>query len=491
MFDDYVSANTTPLYANKLGSTKVSNLLWGDGVRYVNDLGGGSRMQVTARGGRRGWVERNHLNGQSLLEMYFAAAGSGDGILIKTPMFRHIMIDGGFPRSYQDAGQSFADFVDWKFYKDYGQNTIELDVMLASDCNAKHYGGLWDLLNVAKKAELDAASVSVDHFCHAGLSWWKGSNGKTLGKLATSGGNRYWVELLGDRNHAQSVVGHAAGRRLHGWWHDFVAAVLQTNDRLGHPTRVERLSFQHGKGSRFVPGFAEDSVDGTTVRVLGPVEYNLDDTPGIKFLGSGDAISANGVSLVLRIDYGSARILLVGDLDKRSQRALMEGHVGQWLEFQCDVARVCQHDSQDISYRFFRAMRPGATILASTGDFRSDTIVASATYGQLQLDEAADELITPLVYSLQTVYDVNLGSPKKLEIRDSAGNVLDTFSGAALNRARLEVTGPTPSVRLGHARVVTGQNFGMVSVRTDGDRILCATLNESGTWNVNTFRARF
>ena len=142
--------------------------------------GSGSRRRVTARGGRQGYAsQRGHLGGKSLLEFYFIDVGQGDGILIKTPSFRHVMMDGGFPRSVQDnreerRGTSF----DWKFVKDYGKTNIELDAMLASHCDADHYGGLRDLLDVAQKDELDATGVSVEALFHAGLfmveeGWWR------------------------------------------------------------------------------------------------------------------------------------------------------------------------------------------------------------------------------------------------------------------------------------------------------------------------------
>ncbi len=40
--------------------------------------------------------------------------------------------------------------------------------------------------------------------------------------------------------------------------------------------------------------------------------------------------------------------------------------------------------------------------------------------------------------------------------------------------------------------VVSGVVYGLVNVRTDGETILCATMNEGNrSWNVKTFRARF
>jgi hypothetical protein len=46
--------------------------------------------------------------------------------------------------------------------------------------------------------------------------------------------------------------------------------------------------------------------------------------------------------------------------------------------------------------------------------------------------------------------------------------------------------------RLKDLYVVGGIIYGLVNVRTDGSKILCATMNEkNGTWDVKTFESRF
>jgi hypothetical protein len=40
--------------------------------------------------------------------------------------------------------------------------------------------------------------------------------------------------------------------------------------------------------------------------------------------------------------------------------------------------------------------------------------------------------------------------------------------------------------------VVGGVRYGLVNVRTDGNKILCATMNEKkNTWDIKTFFSRF
>lgn len=492
MFDDYIGKDSTPLYQSSSGSSKVCHLLWGDGVRHDGAAGSGSRRKVKARGGRTGWVTKSALGGQSLLEYYFIDVGQGDGILIKTPDFRHVMIDGGFPRSVQDTGKNGADFVDWKFVKDYGMSRIELDALIASHCDGDHYGGLWDLLGVDDEEELDADEVRVDAFYHAGLSWWKGSS-KHLGAHTTHQGEDFWTQLLDDRGHALSVTDGGSGPQLHGWWRDFVETVLTTKKRTGAPTPFQRLSDRSG----FVPGFEEGGA-GPSIKVLGPVEFDIGGGPALRKFSGGDSKNTNGVSLLLRVDYGRSRVLLTGDLNKVSQHALLDDYAGRRVEFLCDVAKACHHGAEDVSYRFLQAMRPAATIISS-GDNeghdhpRPSIIAASATTGHLELDDDGDDLLTPLVYSTELGRSVDLGFPDKLELRDPSWAVTDTISGVALDRARLHLNKTDrDSVGLGGAMVVGGLIYGLVNVRTDGHKILCATLDEKDNdWRIKTFDSRF
>jgi hypothetical protein len=77
------------------------------------------------------------------------------------------------------------------------------------------------------------------------------------------------------------------------------------------------------------------------------------------------------------------------------------------------------------------------------------------------------------------------------------GNTLDT---AALARSTINYVtrkpgslSPTKGSRsLETTYVVAGLVYGLVNVRTDGDTILCATMNEGdASWSIRTFKSRF
>ncbi|EMI24621.1 ComEC/Rec2 family competence protein [Rhodopirellula europaea] len=493
MFDDYVSVDSTPLYKSSSGSSKFIHLLWGDGVRFVGGSTTNGRRKVKTRGGITGWATVSSLGGESLLEFYFIDVGQGDGVLIKTPDFRHIMIDGGYPRNRQDTGKNAADFVDWKFFKDYGKSKIELDTMLVSHCDADHYGGLWNLLDVSMIDELDASGVTVESFFHAGLSWWEGTSDRTLGPSKSVGGEKFWTRLLGNRTDAGRATSGASGSpQLAGWWHDFIKVAHQTKKKNGRPTEINRLSHT----DEYVPGYEPDSSGAPSIKVLGPVEFDVDGGPALRKFGGGESQNTNGVSLLLRVDYGRSRVMLTGDLNKASQRKLLDDYVGERLEFRCDVAKGCHHGSDDISYEFLQAMNPAATVISS-GDNeghdhpRPSLIAASATTGHLEIRD--DELITPLVYCTELGRSVDLGFPEKLNERDASGAVVNTLSGVSLDRSSLEITkAKKKEVVFEEAMVVGGLIYGLVNVRTDGEKILCATLDESSSdWRIKTFDSRF
>lgn len=497
----YVAAETSPLYLSASGSKFIVELLWGDRVTTLSSSG--SRTKVRARG-KTGYVKTADLGDQSLLELYFIDVGQGDGVLIRTPDNRHIMIDGGYKRASQPSGKNAADFVDWKFVKDYGTKTIHLDAMIASHNDADHYGGLWDLLDLEREAqldatgdgELDAEAVVVDAFYHAGVGWWINSDdgSRWLGPASADG--KFLTQLMGNRASVVAALKEEAEPKLQGEWAKFLSSVTKTKTSSGTATPIERLSHV----DRFLPGF-DGSDNGVTIRVLAPVEFELDRKPALRRYGAHPGKNTNGNSLLLRLDYGRSRILLTGDLNTQSQQALLADYTGERMEFLCDVAKACHHGSDDVSYEFLSAMQPAVTVISS-GDAeghdhpRPGIIAASATTGYLQID--GDALVSPLVYSTELSRSINLGKPISTKVT-GPDKAID-FVGDAQNdiEVTLAVTkagdlNPTQVTKLlGDSYVVAGLIYGLVNVRTDGEKILCATLNEkSNKWQTKVLYSRF
>jgi beta-lactamase superfamily II metal-dependent hydrolase len=479
----YVSRDTTTLYQEADPSKVLIELLWGDTVFIEDEEVVDGKQKVRARA-CTGWVKAADLMDEPLLELYFIDVGQGDSVLIVTPDRQHILLDGGYPRVNQNHGKSGADFVDWKFKRDYGKDVIDLDMMIASHNDADHYGGLWDLLNPAHKDKLDIKETRVRKFRHAGVSWWKNDTVKrSLGRK--EGG--FLVDIIDDKASVERALkmDAARGYQLQGEWAEFMQCVVNSCDD------IRRIGYDAGGDVRYLDGFGEESE--VRISVLGPIVHNDGDGPRIRSLGD-DSQNTNGNSILLRLDYGRTRILLTGDLNKASQQDILREFGGRRQELAADVIKSCHHGSDDCSYEFLATVHASATIISS-GDTethahpRPNIVAASGLAGFQTLRN--DELVTPLVYSTEISRSTRTAEPTRVLIDDAEHALRDvvvTYEETA-SGGRSPKTGRDS---LEDIRVVAGIVYGLVNVRTDGSKILCATRNEGkGKWDIKKFKSRF
>ncbi|MDJ0872286.1 MAG: hypothetical protein QNJ87_11030 [Gammaproteobacteria bacterium] len=432
--------NTTLSYERRKpdGSkqTVKVDLLWGDCVQILRR--DGDTCHARARG-RFGAVTTDHLTGDSLLEVYFVDVGQGDGVLVRTPDSRHLLVDGGLERAKQLTGKNAADFVDWKFFDDYGHFEIVLDSMTASHSDNDHYGGLHDLVRIGSVAdrELDCRRTRIDALHHPGLSRWEKRDSAVpphkdgLGPQIEENGAPFFVRLLEDRADAeQAIVNHAA-EELSGPWKWFIRDVLQ-NDAT---TAVERVGVSLDQlNRRELPSLWEAGE--YQIRILGPVTVEKNGQPALPDLGP-KSYNTNGHSVCYRIDYGDARILLTGDLNKPSMDWLASAYGDLMGAWRCDVAKACHHGSHKISYRFLQAMQPAATVISS-GDAeghahpRPEVVGASALTGRVEVDLENDVLKTPLIYMTEVERSVSLGALDRLDVSglpDATGTASAVIAG--------------------------------------------------------------
>ena len=495
----YVKNETAKLYWDSKKENLCMELLWGDRVEILSNTKVNGMYKVHARWANTAYVHPFDLGDEPLLELYFIDVGQGDGVLIVTPDRKHILIDGGYKRSKQPHGKSAADFVDWKFKKDYGQDSIDLDAMIVSHCDADHYGGLWDLLNEEEKAELDTSETKVKNLYHAGISWWKVLNdanppkykARSLGKEEDGAMH----DLITGKTSIKNGLRANANPKLQGEWAEFLDCVVDKVDN------IERLSYNPNKAFNYLPGFEADKQ--TSIKVLGPIEHKIGNKPVLKDLG-GKSQNTNGNSILLRLDYGRSRILLTGDLNLKSQQYIVESLSGNTQELAADVVKSCHHGSDDCSYKFLEYVNAAATIISSGDDEthahpRPNIVAASGSSGYKQIEK--DKMITPLVYSTEISRSVKLGDPYKVSAKDyeSANGKVDVeltdeqetdISFKHTSSGALKPKDITKSMN--RLKVVHGIVYGLVNVRTDGNKILCATLNEGKSkWEIKSFESRF
>lgn len=507
-WDDCVSRDSVRLQ-NEDGSKKDLYLLWGDRVRVLEEDAGAKRSKVFARNAV-GWIPNDALGGQPLLEIYIIDVGQGDGLLVVTPEGHHIMIDGGDLRTRQKTGKNAADFVDWKFFKDYrffderdtDSSLMHFDALIVSHADRDHYGGLHDLVRAEPGGEdddLNCAGITSEAFYHPGLCPQK-SGTDALGPKQSE----HFINLLEDRNSAAAGLNgtHPDGLEIRGQYADFIEDSLKINTKAGVSTPFVRLSHETG----FLPGFGPGGEASVQIRVLGPVASTVGGKPALFDMGD-EGVNKNGHSVALRLDYGDRKFLLAGDLNHKSQELLMAHYGDQFeTEWAVDVAKSCHHGSHEQSFEFLRGLQPLGSVISS-GDANTYDHPRAWILGALGLvgriikheEEGTTKLRAPLVYSTEIARSINLKSIKRLHRFDKAqefskptADPEEVVSGeVTLSKWRAvfdtKSDYATDNQPLNRLRGMQGIIYGLVNVRSDGKRLLFAVRNEgNSSWAYET-----
>ncbi len=424
--DDRDTPYTTRLELSSNAYKK--DLLWGDLIQIRKRENGVCSVRA------RGWFGKLPsalITQTALLDISFIDVGQGDGVLVRYPEGDHLLIDGGLSRRNQMTGKNAADFIDWKFFADYGNYAINLNGIMASHCDADHYGGLWDLIkkDTETDAELDCVELNVADFFHAGLSNWKKKDDTHKDELGPTD-HGWFIRLLNDRVDAEQCLDQNNADTLSGNWKKFIKDIIE----LDNGTNFHRLGVREEdlKNGHDLPEIWEGHSICST-KVLAPVTKNKNGNPALKDLGD-TGINKNGHSICLRVDIGKARILLTGDLNSASMDWLAEAYGDDRIDnFNCDVAKACHHGSHDISFKFLKHINAGATVISS-GDAegyahpRPEVVAASAVTGHVEVDEEKDVLVTPLIYMTEIERSVSLGKVTHIRMNNypvGGGNTKD------------------------------------------------------------------
>lgn len=476
-------------------------LLWGDPVYVISvdrDAGDGGTARVSAKGHHLE-LPLNHLREDAILCLYQIDCGQGDATLVHLPDDRWMMVDGGPNHHWSNSGKIAPDFLYWKMFVDqcwknefdFRRGPFHLDALVCSHPDYDHYGGFLNMTGKLRQSTLTYGTVF-----HNGMGRFSGpetayEDGRGLSQLGPVEGDELpeaWLTTLIDGfDDVQRYLEPAADRPwvLAGSYRDWLADLLAMRDgEVGELARID-----HSMGH--LPGFAGGGDGEVSVRVLGPVVEDGAGKPGLRYLDrhwkssmEGPSKTRNGHSVVLRLDYGRARLLLTGDLNFRSQALLLE-HLDP-EEFSCHVAKACHHGSEDVSATFLEAMSPHATMISS-GDNESYAHPRAKVLGMcgafakrrsgrtlsfLGLEEP--EYLAPLVYSTELSRSIQLFEPHAAFGRD--GSELSGVELQARKRSARRGGGQRAAMEdwlLGDRMV-----YGLINVRTDGDRIVLAVLKE-------------
>jgi hypothetical protein len=380
----YVKHDTAPLETQN--GEPIMELLWGDQVR-ADAFPVSGRVEVLARGAT-GWVDTKVLGTTPLLELYFMDVGQGDGVLVRFPDGRYVLIDERHERAVQTTNYSADAFVDSK--------------------------------------------------------------------------SGYLIRLMADEADAAFRLNGSGGTKLQDEWAQFIGGLIDRGD----PGQWLRCL------DAYLPGFDPSSGSDVQVRVLGPVEFDRHGKPLLRSPGA-KGQNTNGHSSLLRFDFGNVRILLTGDLNKTSQAALLEACAGTEGSSRVDLMNGRGQGSGGCSHPFLEHVHAACTVISSGDDPTHGSLRPEPTTTPSG-DIVASSDDAPALPIHSTGISRNVPRPR-LEVTDQ---------GATARASKREVS-RNPLL------VVPGVERGLVNVRTDGAKVLCATMNEkNGGWAVRTFEGR-
>jgi beta-lactamase superfamily II metal-dependent hydrolase len=484
-----------PAHHFKKSKSRVA-LLWGDPMYVIRVRSG--KATVSSKGHHLE-IPTSHLMTTPLLSIYQIDCGQGDAALVHFPDDRWMMVDGGPSAAMTNSGKIASNFLQWKIFVDQSWRSefklggpFRIDAMVCTHPDADHFGGFVDMVDWVKPRKFEIGTVF-----HNGLARFSGPyaayrSGKGFSQLGPVAGRQMpdgFLTTLIDRFDDVRRYSRATRSRqwvLKGAYADWLRSLAE---KEGQGIRkLQRID--HGSG--YLPGF-RPRPGAPSVRVLGPVAEAWTGKPALRFLDRASvsamkqpSLTRNGHSVVLRIDHGEARILLTGDLNFRSQALLLK-HVPP-EEFRCHVGKACHHGSEDVSSTFLKAMSPLATMFSS-GDNeryahpRAKILGLSGAFGELRatgrkksyLGLTEENYIAPLLYSTELSRSVQLWD---------LHSVYDK-NGERIPAPGIQARGRTKSTRNRGPRRGTGDwlladkmVYGLINVRTDGQRIVLGVLKE-------------
>lgn len=458
----YAGYPSVVMYKGPAKKGPVQHLVWGDWLRVKATRPDGW-CEVHSRGAD-GWVRKDQIQNERLLEVVFVDIGQGDGALMVTPADKHFVIDAG-------EGDNMFRFLRWRYAGFKRKWTFE--AAFISHPDEDHYGGFRPLF--------EHKNVRFRAVYHNGIIERKGRGLEQLGPTKRISGHRYLTDLMRTAGGLRKFLAQAArwkGKRYAGMLHEALASGRVDDIRMlhgatfGSPERV------------FLDGYGSDR--DLSIEVLGPVPEEDDDGKLLLRGFSRVGPTKNGHSIVLKVRYRDVTLLLGGDLNIPSEEYLIEHYTGrparpktpeeqrQLIDaarktFQVDVAKACHHGSPDVHISYLQSVNPIATVISS-GDDEPHAHPSADALGAYGRSGRGDR---PLIFSTELARSAKEMIKHPREIRRQIDELESTIAAATTAKARASARKKRDELLnkvLGRSIAV----FGAINLRTDGRRVVMA-----------------
>lgn len=430
---------------------RLATLLWGDSVKVIGRSGDYWKLDFTTRrwdaaNRRYSWKKHDaFVSGKTtfraapLLKVRFVDVGQGDGAIIESPRGQIVLVDGGEEdHIYNYITAAWAHLMRTR--------PVELAAIVVTHGDADHFAGLTRLVN--GWGPKGGPPVTTGRVFHSGLVKRPGGTKNILGRTVKDGRTTYAVDLRAD---LLKVPDREMNRPFLAW----KQALKRLKQSAGTLT-MRRLAY--GDDAAFDFLLDEDIV----VQVLGPMTESVKGREALRFLRTpgSSSLSAshtiNGHSIVLRMTYGNVRFLFGADLNEESEQLLLGRARQDGISLASEVLKVPHHGSADFSPDILDAIRPVVSVVSSGDESgakeyihpRAGLVGALGRYSRATVER-------PLIYVTEMV----------AFFRKHGLVSMQKYSAAR------KLTGSPFDVRNAYEKTA----FGIVHIRTDGERVLVAT----------------
>jgi beta-lactamase superfamily II metal-dependent hydrolase len=429
-----------PLEDKKAKPKPVQHLLWGDWLKLTGPEGG-DWVQVHARNAD-GYMHKDKILKERILEIIFVDIGQGDGCLIVTPDDKQIIVDAG-------QTDNMSRFLNWRFGQFKKEFTFESAIISHPD--ADHYAGFKQLFH--------QTNVKFQTIFHNGIA------GEP--DIKKTGNVQYVSNIVTNKDELDNLKSDNAYVKM-----------LKKALASGRVNNIQMLSAASG----YLPGYGTDKP--LSIKVLGPVpEPSPEGKTRLRWFGN-IGKTKNGHSIILRLKYDHVSVLLGGDLNSVAEYFLLEHYTGfpappdtgneeKFMElarktFESDVAKSCHHGSSDFTDLFLQAVNPVATIISS-GDNepyshpRSDTLGATGRHSRGN---------RPLIFSTELARSAkeNIKDPQIL--RGKLGKLQEKIDQAKNAEAKQKARDAFNKLVNTIERSIAV--YGAINLRTDGTNVVIA-----------------
>ena len=487
---DFVAFNFTDAQGNPQRQT----LAFGDKVEVLEEGTGGQPSRVRAlelfEGKLEGTVKGKPFRGheKGVLKFSMIDVQQGDGMVLETPpdendQTRILLIDGG-------DNKLFARHIAARYLhrRSSTENPLEVDCILVTHGDADHFDGLNDL----KRSETDPGiSARKRLFIHPLRVYQNGlvkGPDEFLGRTVIHEGKKFIVTLYDDPREApepeQNNPFKIWGKSLTHWEtrgpisFKRVAHGMNTQELfsfLGPRIKVELLGPFTSKVLDPQDGLVKDALP----YLHEPPKSALIHLQEESDAGS-EAFSAshtiNGHSIAFRLIYGNVRFNFTGDLNQESM-AIMRERIGL-DHLEAEILKAPHHGSAEFDFQALEAMRPVVSIISSGDESSSKEYIHPratllSALGKVSRGKTGIVLSTELAAFFEKR---DYSHQRPLIAQFYKGDDAITATRAELHKFYHATRRSRKDERAlpsfyGFERT----NFGIIHIRTDGERVLVFT----------------